>query len=209
MAVALVVALFFSSVFPQAFANCPVSYQELESALLNTDDNMEKLMLIFFPTNQPTSIVVNVNYIIEINASVIENETLEASPAIDDRQDVIKNHRVLREVEGYSYHYAMLQFRWTLSAINLFVEPNLLQILSLYTFQTDIHSVNLTLVLPNNCDIHSIKVNESTCNDKVDIIEGLNDLTSNVCRLSVVLKSLMRSITRDKTARIVPEHTTM
>ena len=186
MAVSIVVALIFLSALPKVLADCPVSYQDLESALLHTDDNMERLMPIFFPTNLPTSIAVNINYIIAINASVIENETLETSPAIIDTTDVIKHHRVLRQVENNddSYNNAtLLQYRWTLSAINLFVEPTLLKILSLFTFKTDVYSVNLKLVLSKNCDIHSIKVGKKVCSDKVDIIEDLNDLTANVCRL--------------------------
>ncbi len=78
-----------------------------------------------------------------------------------------------------------LYFRWMLSPINLYIEPELLQPLSLHTFHTHIPSVNLMLDLHQDCD-DIPEINKTTCEDKVGIIGALDDLTANVsCSLKL------------------------
>ena len=107
------------------------------------------------------------------------NETIEESSVV--------NHRILREVEKEDLRQQAdnknktLHYRWLLSSINLFVEPEDLQALSLHAFETDIPSVTLTLYLPSHSDCDILpKVDKSACYGKVDVVEGLNNLTCNV-----------------------------
>ena len=60
--------------------NC--SYLTLEHALTENKTNLEKLMLSFFPTDKPTSTVVDVHYVIRFRRDGSATDLSPLGPAI-------------------------------------------------------------------------------------------------------------------------------
>ena len=158
-----------------------MSYESLENSLKDDPSNMEKLVQAFFPTDLPTSSVVNVTYF--INSSVIVNEDEIATPAVPG-QDAPSLHRVLRESQEpiALSNSSQMKFRWTATPITLIIGPELLEVLSLYAFQTTVAQVNLTIEVDPRCTIPT-DLDSDSCEDKSDIVALLSELTSNVSLL--------------------------
>lgn len=77
------------------------------------------------------------------------------------------------------------RLRWMTSSISLLIEPDILEKLSLYAFQTDIGKVKLTLNISSSTEcFDDIVSNEEGChmyNESDHVINNLlSELTSNV-----------------------------
>lgn len=167
--------------------NCRMEYDILEDSLHNDPGNMERLVSAFFPTDKPTSIVVDVTYYVGKNLSLISEDEIRHAEL--DPTGFPPVERVLRDVEEQinltSPTVKVLQFRWTASSINLLIGPHLLEILSLYAFKTAVAYANLAIEVDPNC-YYTIPedVNYHTCNQQSDIINLFSQLTSNVSSLN-------------------------
>ena len=145
-----------------------LSYTSLEYSLRSHPSNMEMLVNAFFPTDHPSRTVVDVTYTLV----VFGGEKLSST--------VSTNHRVLRDVEYPNIENGTeIRFRWMASSIALLIEPDILEKLSLYAFQADIGSANLTLNVSSEC---SIVRGEAACHNETQHIVNrlLSELTSNV-----------------------------
>jgi hypothetical protein len=78
-------------------------------------------------------------------------------------------------------HNHTLKFRWMVSPVHLLVEPALLKMLSLMTYQEN--AADLTLELEVTCDTEFIEMSaELGCKNAPALLYQLNNLTSNVSR---------------------------
>ena len=112
---------------------------ELEQSLLNKSDNVEALTSAFFPPNQPLPLVVEVCYY------VFPNRVPDEVVSPDNQADC----------GNFTY-----KFRWTKSQVHFFINPLLLQSLSLYVIQTREHTVQLAL--DKLCDTNQTLDDRST-----------------------------------------------
>ena len=175
----------------QHLADCKgCNYSMLEEALVNDPSNLEQLQLAFFPTNKQKRIVFDVVYHlpkpdIERNSSVVTAVTAERIVvAQGGNEGGYIAHRVLRNADGDGDNGTdkadnSLTFRWMASPIIMYCRPDLLKNLSLFAFETDITTINLTI---DACNYEQGK--EKICSelelDQADIRRLLNELTTNV-----------------------------
>ena len=101
-------------------STCINNLIDLEKSLLNKSSNVESLTRSFFPPNRPIPPVVQACYYVLPNA-VVEPGNLE-------------------QCENATY-----RFRWTVSPIYLYMDPNLLESLALYAVQIHITSAKVQL----------------------------------------------------------------
>jgi len=130
--------------------------------LVMTEENLESLAAVFFPTNHHRSLVVNITY----NFRWTEQE-------MEDNQALPR-----------------ATFQWLSSPIHLFINSYLLTGLSLRTYATEVQTGELTII--TSCDNQSDDsvnvidmINNATSthkakDSKLILIELLNKLTSNV-----------------------------
>lgn len=146
---------------------------------LTHPDNLKQLVQAFFPTDRQTSIIVDVTYIIRRNISIVAEDEI-VNPQCSSSDYTL--NRILREEEGNESFIgidANLHYRWAASAVNLFVGPDILEMLSLFVFHVDIAPAILTIEIPSSC---SPVDNEIYCNENEvpHVINILNEVTSNV-----------------------------
>ena len=103
-----------------ANSSCINNLIDLEKSLLNQSSNVESLTRAFFPPNRPSPPVVEACYYVLPN-TVVEPENME-------------------QCENATY-----RFRWSVSPIYLYMDPNLLESLSLYAVQIHILSAKMLL----------------------------------------------------------------
>ena len=141
------------------------NYTGFEKLIL-TDENLMKLEDAFFPTNSHSSVVVDVNY---------HFLKLPGADFIDF--DMNKGNVAPHEL-------FVVNFRWLASPINLFMRPELLGRLSLWTY-----SVNKTVVdleIEVTCHIENFSIFQdnntfdSSCSNLPLLLHQLNDMTANV-----------------------------
>lgn len=101
-------------------SSCINNLIDLEKSLLNKSSNVESLTRVFFPPNRPPPPVVEACYYVLPN-TVVDPGNME-------------------QCENATY-----QFRWTVSPIYLYTDPNLLESLSLFAIQIHIMSAKLQL----------------------------------------------------------------
>ena len=101
-------------------SSCISNLIDLEKSLLNKSSNVESLTRVFFPPNRPFPPVVEACYYVLPN-TVVDPENME-------------------RCENATY-----RFRWTVSPIYLYTDPNLLESLSLFVIQIHIMSAKLQL----------------------------------------------------------------
>ena len=177
-----------------------MSYKKLVNSLKDDFGNTERLVQAFFPTDKPISSVVSVTYI--INLSTV-NDSM--TPTVPAPKHVPTLHRVLRESKELialsdssdepnssnaripetplSNLSPNLMFRWTATPIPLIIQAELLEILSLFAFRTEVAQVDLNIEVDPHCTIPT-ELNSKSCEDKSGIVALLSELTSNVSLLA-------------------------
>ena len=100
--------------------SCINNLIDLEKSLLNKSSNIESLTRAFFPPNRPFPPVVQACYYVLPN-TVVDPENME-------------------QCENATY-----RFRWTVSPVYLYMDPNLLESLALYVVQIHILSAKVLL----------------------------------------------------------------
>ena len=178
--------LFVFFVMSVRSANCHCkNFSLLESSLLNDPENLEWLTSEFFPTDSPVRTIVDIKYVVASTYAEEGEAFADAEKKHLTSDDDDSMHRLGRVLKGYEEieffpQQNTLHFRWLDSSINMFVDPAILNKLSLYTFQPEIG--NITFYLETECELPSN--DELTCNETIDekyaLIELLNRLTSNV-----------------------------
>ena len=123
-----------ASMAGNGLCSCIREYHELERSLLSSSMNIDSLTKTFFPPNLPNPPVVQILYY------------LNTSNLID--------HPLMQEesvTEMLSYDY---QFRWSENPVYLFMDPFILEVLSLYSIRIRSHTARL-LVDPI-CENYSV-----------------------------------------------------
>ena len=164
-----------------------MNYSSIEKSLTENPSNLEQLVLTFFPTDKPKSIVVDVTYNIWVDDSTNSDQIGSSGSNETDSFYFRAPERVLRSAT-YDTKQWPLNYRWVFSSINMLVNPSLLKKLSLYAFQTEIGNASLNIEVPSGCSMPEV-INETTVcgtiSDNYNMIELLNQLTSNVSVISI------------------------
>ena len=112
--------LLLVSLFGSCFGvDCITSLLDLERSILSNDINIQRLTEAFFPANQYPALVVEVNYQVN-NQSDIEND-----PNDDFSRSFV--------------------FRWFSSPAFLYIDPKILEGLSLRSLVVDYHYADISL----------------------------------------------------------------
>ena len=111
---------------------CIQHYYELEESLLSNPLNLDSLTNAFFPPNEPSVPVVEVFYSVA-NSTNADSEDNHLAQESEDINSTDRN-----EIASYRY-------RWSDSPIFLFMDPEVLQSLSLFTIRLRDHSVKLVV----------------------------------------------------------------
>ena len=112
--------------------NCIQDYHELERSLLRSSINIDSLTKNFFPPNLPTPPIVQILY-------YLNNSNLTDHPA-----ELLTEEEFATEMLSHDY-----QFRWSENPLYLFMDPNILEVLSLFSIR--IRSQTARLVVDPIC----------------------------------------------------------
>lgn len=162
---------------------CLHSLDDFQVSLLNRSVNLISLQNAFYPANRQSSISFTVKYYI------CSNSTEGSSLSCSDVERWVSDLNSGREpnvdyLANYSY-----KFGWNASPISLFIRPDLLKALSVYTFRIDVPIVNIILdsmcedtVVPTPADWMLGQSGDvlEICNFPTPPIEMLNQLTQDV-----------------------------
>ena len=152
----LFVTLVLAALSPSAAEECIRDYHELEASLVGNPLNLDSLTRSFFPPNEPSVPVVEAFYIV--------------SDSLDSDQ-----HPLVLETQGANETelsaLAQYRYRWSDTPIYLFMDPEVLELLALFTIRLRYHAVRV--VVRPICDNYT--------RDKVPLPEYyLNQMTSLV-----------------------------
>ena len=149
------------AMFPAAVATeeCIRYYHELEDSLVGNPLNLDSLTQGFFPPNEPSVPVVEVFYTISNSSEPAEHPLVLESQGFDETE--------LSDLAEYRY-------RWSESPIFLFMDPDILEKLALFTIRMRYHAVRL--VVQPICE-------NNTVNDTPLPEFLLNQLTAHVSLL--------------------------
>ena len=153
----LIVTLALAALSPTSAAEeCIRHYHELEASLVGNPLNLDSLTRSFFPPNEPSVPVV------------------EAFYTLSDSQDP-DQHPLVLEIQGANETelsaLAQYRYRWSDTPIYLFMDPEVLELLSLFTIRLRYHAVRV--VVRPICDNYT--------RDKVPLPEFLfNQMTALV-----------------------------
>ena len=179
-------SLYQSCSTDQGMVNCTLlqenNYTVLESLLLE-GSNLINLEDAFYPTNHPYSIMVDVYYHFTAGKDKIEVYS-------DDSVMITKEgHRILRQanpVEKSTEKNISVKFSWLVSPINLYIRPDLLKRLSLWTYQAKPNRVDI--VMKTTCTPEQTQkiiaeggnTSENNCSSLSTLLYQLNNMTANV-----------------------------
>lgn len=104
---------------------------------------------------------------------------------ISDASDIrtgVEHHPALvaRQEDPINQELFTLHFKWLASPVNLFMRPQLLQRLSLMTYQVNGTVVDLHFEAPCHLEAFNIIQENTTCANLPRLVNQLNDMTSNV-----------------------------
>ena len=181
-------SLYQSCSTDQGMVNCTLlkeNYTVLESLLLE-GSNLINLEDALYPTNHHYSSVVDVYYHFTAGEDKIEVYS-------DDSVMITKeDRRILRQASFVEKSTAKkcnnsVKFRWTASSINLYIGPDLLKRLSLWTYQAKPSRVDIVMKTPCTPEqtrkiIAEVKNTFRGCwnNNMSTLLHQLNDMTANV-----------------------------
>ena len=190
-------SLYQSCSTDQGMVNCSLlqenNYTVLESLLLE-GSNLINLEDALYPTNHPYSSMVDVYYHFTAREDKIKIYS-------DDSVVITKeDHRILRQtspVEKSTEQDNSVKFRWLASSINLYIRPDLLKRLSLWTYQVKPNRVDI--VMKTTCTPEqtqkiiaeggSSKHNTDSRKEQSDDA-GMSDTSGNCSNLSTLLHQL-------------------
>ena len=126
------IILQLSNVYSDEEANvqCIHNYQELKTSLLNNSDNIDNLLLAFYPPNKPPAHVLNVYYYIQLL------DTVE-----DEDNDTNQTHPHFEKPTTTADYI----FQWVDSSTLLLTEIRLFQALSFGIIKLEIGNVDITI----------------------------------------------------------------
>ena len=110
--------------------SCIRDYHELERSLLSSSINVDSLTKTFFPPNLPTPPIVQILYYLNI------------SNLTDHPANLLVAEEEPVTVELLSHDY---QFRWSENPLYLFMDPNILEVLSLFSIRIRSHTTRLVV----------------------------------------------------------------
>ncbi len=161
---------------------CISTLNDFQQSLVNRTVNLDSLSFAFFPSNHQPSISFIVHYYF------CTRDKLSNSSEIfcDDIEEWANDENAGRKpTKDFSKNFSYT-FLWNTSPINLFIRPDLLASLSLFTFQVKIFSAHIIL--------------DKYCYDEHDINPTVNASSSDpldVCRKPTSIILLLESLTSD------------
>ena len=170
--------------------DCISTLHEFQQSLVNRTVNLDSLGLAFSPANHQTSISFAIHYHFCSNSNDSNSTTDILCSNIEKWANEINAGR--SPSVDFSGRYTH-KFQWNASPINLFIRPELLASLSLFTFQINIQTTHI--ILDQLCeDIIYFKNLTSS-----DISPGLNDSCNrlNICSQPPPVLLLLQELTVD------------
>ena len=154
------VVLFLASLACTGSCSCIRDYHELERSLLSSSVNIDSLTKTFFPPNLPNPPVVTVLY-------YLSNENLTDHPVnILEREGHENNGNEL-----LSHDY---QFRWSENPLYLFMDPNILEVLSLFSIRIRSHTARLVVdPICMNYTVDGIPLPEFYLNQMTSLVSNI------------------------------------
>ena len=148
------VILFVASIVGTGSCSCIREYHELERSLFSSSINIDSLTKTFFPPNLPNPPIITVLY-------YINNPNLTDHPV-----NILEKEGLENRVLPYDY-----QFRWSENPVYLFLDPNILEVLSLYSIRIRSHTARL-LVDPicKNYSISGVPLPEVYLNQMTSLV---------------------------------------
>ena len=154
------VILFLASMVGTGLCSCIRDYHELERSLISSSLNIDSLTKTFFPPNLPNPPVVTVLY-------YLNNSNLTDHPVnILEREEYENNANEL-----LSHNY---QFRWSENPLYLFMDPNILEVLSLFSIRIRSHTARLVVdPICMNYTVDGIPLPEFFLNQMTSLVSNI------------------------------------
>ena len=190
----LLLVLFHQEVSLLGNKACISTLHEFQQSLVNRSVNLDSLNAAFSPPNRQASISFVVRYYF-CSHSLNANSTTKV--LCSDIEKWADDKNAGRDSEVDFSEEVKYKFLWNASPINLFIRPNLLESLSLYTFRTEVRNTSIildqlceTLIWPGNTT-KLVSTEESSkksdyhdpleaCSNPLPILTLLEKLTANV-----------------------------
>ena len=161
---------------------CLHSLDDFQVSLLNRSVNLISLQNAFYPANRQSSISFTVKYYLCNNNNSSEGSSLSCRD-VERWVSDLNSGRVPSVDYAANFSY---KFGWNASPVSLFIRPELLAALSLFTFRIEVPTVHIILdpicpdaITPDLLFGTSIDYFE-ICNNPTPPVELLNQLTQDV-----------------------------
>ncbi len=159
---------------------CINTLNQFQASLVNRIENLDSLELVFSPSNYQPSISFIVHYHFCTRHKILNSSEIFCDDIEKWANDVNAGKKPTKD---FSKTYAY-KFLWNASPMNLFIRPDLLATLSLFTFRTHIFTTHI--ILDKLCEDIVDPTHEASSNDALDI-----------CRKPTSILLLLESLTSD------------
>ena len=158
------VVLFLASMVAIGSCSCIRDYHELERSLLSSSVNIDSLTKTFFPPNLPNPPVVTILY-------YLNNANLTDHPVnILEREGQENNGSELLSPD--------YQFRWSENPLYLFMDPHILEVLSLFSIRIRSHTARLVVdPICMNYTVDGIPLPEFYLNQMTSLVSSVEFTT--------------------------------
>jgi len=162
---------------------CIKTINGLKQSLVARSVNLDSLASAFSPVNRQSSITFEVHYFFCSNSTSSGSST---KFSCDELEEWINDINAGRAIDTNFTDDYDLKFQWYASPVNLFIRPELLKALSLYTFNVD--SYKTYLILDELCDNPEHQIDNSTechavCVNPSPALLVMQELTADVSLL--------------------------
>ena len=138
---------------------CILQYHDLEKSLLSSEENVDSLTKTYFPPNEQTVVIVEVFY-------YINNSNIDVHPLTLELEGLNRTSG-LEEKSSY-------RFRWSQTPIYLFMDPNILEALSLYSIRIIKHTARIVVdPICTNYSIDGIALPEYHLNQMTSLVSTI------------------------------------
>ena len=141
-----------------AAEECIRDYHELEASLVGNPLNLDSLTQSFFPPNEPSVPVVDVFYTVSDSQDPDQHPLVLAIQGLNETELIV---------------LAQYRYRWSETPIYLFMDPNILELLALFTIRLRYHAVRVVVrPLCDNYTIENIPLPEYHLNQMTALVSA-------------------------------------
>ncbi len=170
---------------------CISTLNQFQNSLVKRTANLDSLNLAFSPSNYQPSISFIVHYHFCTQQKVLNSS--KSQIICEEIEEWVNDKNAGRKpTKDFSKTYAYT-FLWNSSPINLFIRPDLLASLSLFTFRT--HIFHTHIILDHLCENVINPTPQALISDPLDVCKEptsilllLESLTSDVSRDKLLMK---------------------